>query len=67
MLQSLCHLDTPWQFAVNNTNTDTQDQTEGRINIVIKSVLSACSMIHYVVAENVHHICLAIDAMQFVF
>lgn len=67
MLQSLCHLDTPLQFAVNNTNTDTQDQMEGRINIVIKSVLSACSIIHYVVAENVHHICLAMDAMQFVF
>lgn len=67
MLQSLCHLDTPLQFAVNNTNTDTQDQMEGRINIVIKSVLSACSVIYYVVAENVHHICLAMDAMQFVF
>lgn len=37
VLQSLCHLHTPLQFAVNNTTTDMQDQMEGRINIVIKS------------------------------
>lgn len=40
---------------------------EGRINIVIMSVLSVCCMMHNVLVENVHHSCLVKDAMQFMF
>lgn len=40
---------------------------ESRINIVIESVVSAHSTMHNVCVENVHHICLARDAMQFMF
>lgn len=68
MLQSLCHLLKHHCNFWSTTLTQTRRPwRKGRINIKIKSVVNAGSIIHNLVVENVCRICLVRDAVQLVF